>query len=173
MADAVWHSGEIAYLPRRESWFTRRRACIVLPACVGGCPREARSLRGKRPWTAAGEVEQAIRVRSLEEERDIPRMECPLLELRRCADPGGEENLAVLLGRLQRCDSPAALRARARVRGLDLGLTVRSERFGPHTKGHDAACSARLSVTLRPPLEEIGEWLLVCDSGDALGLGQH
>ena len=68
---------------------------------------------GKRPWTAAGEVGQAIRVRSLEEERDIPRMECPLLELWRCPDPGGEENLAVLLGRLQRCDSPAALRAAA------------------------------------------------------------
>ena len=61
---------------------------------------------GKRPWTAAGEVEQAIQVRSLQEERDIPRMQCPLLELWRCPDPGGEENLAVLLGRLQPCGRP-------------------------------------------------------------------
>ncbi len=39
---------------------------------------------------------------SLAEERDIPRMECPLRELRRCPDPGREETLAVPLGRLQR-----------------------------------------------------------------------
>ena len=68
---------------------------------------------GKRPWTAVGEVGQAIRARSLKEERDIPRMECPLLELWRCPDPGGEEYLAVLLGRLQRCDNPETLRAAA------------------------------------------------------------
>ena len=46
-------------------------------------------------------------------ERDIPRMECPLLELWRCPDPGGEENLAVLLGLLKRCDNPKALQAAA------------------------------------------------------------
>ncbi len=68
---------------------------------------------GKQPWTAVGEVGQAIRARGLKEERDIPRMECPLLELWRCPDPGGEENLAVLLGRLQRCDNPETLRAAA------------------------------------------------------------
>ena len=189
---------------------------------------------GKRPWTAAGEVEQAIRVRSLEEERDIPRMECPLLELRRCPDPGGEENLAVLLGRLQRCDSPAALRAaaeplerwpnsesqgalgRAFAVGIsevlipDLGVPdaaksydlervldmletesltwadrMRAEgerklllrqariRFG---EALARSLAARLEgIADADRLEEIGEWLLVCDSGDALlaRLGQH
>ena len=189
---------------------------------------------GKRPWTAAGEVEQAIRVRSLQEERDIPRMECPLLELWRCPDPGGEENLAVLLGRLQRCDSPAALRAAAEplkrwpksesqgalgrafaawvsevlvpdlgvpdaVRSYDLqevldmleteSLTwadrMRAEgerklllrqariRFG---EALARSLAARLEgIADADRLEEIGEWLLVCDSGDALlaRLGQH
>ena len=38
--------------------------------------------RYKARWKPTGwGVGQAIRVRSLEEERDIPRMECPLLEL--------------------------------------------------------------------------------------------
>ena len=68
---------------------------------------------GQRPWSAAGEVGQAIAVRCAEEERDIPRMECPVLDLRRWPDPGGEGNIAVLLGRLQRCESPEALRAAA------------------------------------------------------------
>lgn len=68
---------------------------------------------GQRRWSPAGEVGAAIRGHSAEEERDIPRMECPLLDLRRCPDPGGDENLALLLGRLQRCASPEALREAA------------------------------------------------------------
>ena len=68
---------------------------------------------GQRPWSAAGEVGQAIAVRCAEEERDIPRMECPVLDLRRWPDPGGEGNIAVLLGRLKRCESPEALLAEA------------------------------------------------------------
>ena len=68
---------------------------------------------GQRPWSAVGEVGAAIAVRCAEAERDIPRMECPVLELRRWPDPGGDSNVAVLLGRLQRCDSPEALLAAA------------------------------------------------------------
>jgi len=197
---------------------------------------------GKRPWTAAGEVGQAIRVRSLEEERDIPRMECPLLELWRCPDPGGEENLAVLLGRLQRCDSPAALRAAAEplkkwpktesqgalgrafaawvseVLIPDLGVPDAAKSYDlkevldmletesltwadrVRAEGRDEgrregerklllrqarirfgeALARSLAVRLEgiadvDRLEEIGEWLLVCESGDALlsRLGQH
>ncbi len=197
---------------------------------------------GKRPWTAVGEVGQAIKVRSLEEERDIPSMECPLLELWRCPDPGGEQNLAVLLGRLQRCDSPEALRAAAEplkrwprsesqsalgrafavwvseVLIPDLGVTdavksydlkqvldmletesltwadrMRAEgrdegrregerklllrqariRFGEALARSLAARLEEIAEVER--LEEVGEWLLVCDSGDALlsRLGQH
>ncbi len=197
---------------------------------------------GKRPWTAVGEVGQAIRARSLKDERDIPRMECPLLELWRCPDPGGEENLAVLLGRLQRCESPEALRAaaaplrkwpqresqgalgrafaawisevlipdlgvpdaaksydlmevldmletesmtwadRMRAEGRDEGrregerkLLLRQARlrFG---EGLARSLAARLEgIADADRLEEIGEWLLVCDSGDALlsRLEQH
>ena len=161
-------------------------------------------------------------------------MECQLLELRRCPDPGGEENLAVLLGRLQRCDSPAALRAAAEplerwpnsesqgalgrafavwiseVLIPDLGVPdasksydleevldmletesltwadrMRAEgerklllrqariRFG---EALARSLAARLEgIADADRLEEIGEWLLVCDSGDALlaRLGQH
>ena len=68
---------------------------------------------GAQRWTAAGEVEAAITDRSTEMELDLPRMECPVLDLRRCPDPGVDGNLAVLLGRLQRCDSPETLRKAA------------------------------------------------------------
>lgn len=68
---------------------------------------------GKQRWTAAGEVGMAITDRGAEMELDLPRMECPVLDLRSCPDPGGDGNLAVLLGRLQRCDSPETLRKAA------------------------------------------------------------
>ncbi|MDE0108222.1 MAG: Rpn family recombination-promoting nuclease/putative transposase [Bryobacterales bacterium] len=275
LADAVWRltlaDGEIAYLliecqaeidpsmpfrmlhavagmyliqsqnPLRESGYA-----------AGWVPRVKHLIiySGKRPWTAAEEVGQAIRSRSLQEERDIPRMECPVLELWRCEDPGGEENLAVLLGRLQRCDSPEALRAAAEplkrwpdsesqgalgrafavwisevlipdlgvpdaTKGYDLrgvldmleteSLTwadrMRAEgREQGREQGRDEgrregerklllrqarirfgeALARSLATRLEgiadaERLEEIGEWLLVCDSGDALlaRLGQH
>ncbi len=38
-------------------------------------------------------------------------MEYPVLDLRRYANPGGEQNAAVLLGRMQRCERPEALLA--------------------------------------------------------------
>ncbi|MDE0105628.1 MAG: hypothetical protein OXN89_24890 [Bryobacterales bacterium] len=38
---------------------------------------------------------------------------CHLLDLRRLPAPGGEQNLAVLLARLQRCEDPEALRRAA------------------------------------------------------------
>ena len=41
----------------------------------------------------------------------MPRMACPVLELRRFPDPGGEDNVVVLLMRLQRCEDPESLRA--------------------------------------------------------------
>ena len=176
----------------------------------------------------------AISVRSADAEKDIPRMECPLLDLRRCPDPGGNENLAVLLGRLQRCDSPEALRAAAApLRGWsrntayallagafaswisevlipDLGVPdamksdnldevldmledetltwadrIRAEgrqeglvrerklllglariRFGESVAGSLAAALERIADA--DHMEKVGEWLLDCDSGDAL-----
>ena len=68
---------------------------------------------GKRPWTVPREVGAAIEAGCAGAELDIPRMECPVLDLRRCPDPGGDGNLAVLLGRLQRCENPEELRAAA------------------------------------------------------------
>ena len=196
---------------------------------------------GQRPWSAAGEVGRAITVRCAEEEPDIPRMECPVLDLRRWPDPGGEGNIAVLLGRLQRCESPEALRAaaeplkqwrgrashaslagafaawishvrvpelgvldaaksdvievvldmletesvtwadRIRDEGRDEGLAgerkllLRQARilFGEALAGSLAALLDGIADADR--LEQVGEWLLVCDSGDALlaRLGQQ
>ncbi len=166
-------------------------------------------------------------------------MECPVLDLRRCNDPGGEQTLAVLLGRLQRCESPEAILAApqpvkdwagseqgnaglagafaawiSRVLVPDLGVLdatrsdkleevlemletesmtwadrMRAEgrregrqealagerrlllrqariRFGEALAGSLAALLEGIADANR--LEEIGEWLLVCDSGDAL-----
>jgi len=193
---------------------------------------------GKRRWTPVGEVSAAITVRCAETEPDIPRMECPLLDLRRCRDPGGDENLAVLLARLQRCDSPEALRVaaaplkgwsgnaayaalagafagwiskvlipdlgvpdamksdnldkvldmledetltwadRMRAEGRDEGrreglagerkllLRLARIRFGEALAGSLAAPLEQIADTDR--LENVGEWLLNCDSGDAL-----
>ena len=193
---------------------------------------------GQRPWSAVGEVGAAIAVRCADEERDIPRMECPVLELRRWPDPGGDSNVVVLLGRLQRCDSPEALLAAAeplkqwsgsashaglagafatwisQVRVPELGVLdavksdrldevldmletervnwadrIRNEgrdegrrelllrmariRFGEALAGSLAALLDGIADADR--LEQVGEWLLVCDSGDALlaRLGQQ
>ena len=67
------------------------------PCKAGSCG--AGNTHGKR-HVDLHEVGQTIAVRCAEAERDIPKMECPVLDLRRCQDPGGEQNLAVLLGRL-------------------------------------------------------------------------
>ncbi len=208
---------------------------------------------GKRPWSAAGEVGQAITVRCAEAERDIPRMQCPVLDLRRWPDPGGEGNIAVLLGRLQRCESPEALLAAAEplkqwhgseshaslagafaawishVRVPELGVLdavksdiiedvldmletesvtwadrIRDEgrregRDEGRREGRDEGLAGERKLLLRQAqirfgealagslaalldgiadadrLEQVGEWLLVCDSGDALlaRLGQQ
>ena len=71
--------------------------------------------------------------------RDVPRMACPVLDLRRWPDPGGAGNLAVLLARV---------------------------RFGRALAGSLAALLE--GITDADRLEDIGEWLLVCDSGEAL-----
>ncbi len=196
---------------------------------------------GERKWTAVGEVGEAITVSCADAEQDIPRMECPVLDLRRWADPGGDANLAVLLGRMQRCESPEALLEVAeplrkwsqseghaglagafaawisQVRIPELGVTgtvksdnleevldmletesetwadrMRAEgrrealegerklllrqarvRFGDALAGSLAAPLDRIADADR--LEQIGEWLMVCDSGDALlaRLGQQ
>lgn len=193
---------------------------------------------GPRPWSAVGAVEQAITIWDDDAERDIPRMACPVLDLRRFPDPGGEGNVAVLLGRLQRCESPEELLAAAQplqkwsasaeyaalasafahwisdVRIPDLGVldALKSDNLKEvldmleaetltwadrmRDEGRLAGerklllrlararfgepLASRLSTALEgiadgSRLEEIGEWLLVCESGDALlaRLGQH
>ena len=66
---------------------------------------------GKRAWPVAG-----VDAESGEEKEPfwhwLSRV-CQLLDLRRLPDPGGNENLAVLLARVQRCDDPEALRQAA------------------------------------------------------------
>ncbi len=200
---------------------------------------------GKRAWSGAGEVGEAVTVRCAEAERDIPRMECPLLDLRRWPDPGGDANIAVLLGRMQRCASPEALLAAAEplkqwygseghksltgafaawipsVRVPELGVldALKSDiieevldmletesvtwadriRDEGRREGRDEGLAGERKLLLRQArirfgealagslaarldgiadadrLEQVGEWLLVCDSGDALlaRLGQQ
>ena len=43
----------------------------------------------------------------------MPPLACPVLELRRYPDPGGQDNVVLLLMRLQRCEDPESLRAAA------------------------------------------------------------
>ena len=66
---------------------------------------------GKRAWSIAG-----VDAESGEENEPfwhwLSRV-CRLLDLRRLPDPGGKENLVVLLSRLQRCEDPEALRRAA------------------------------------------------------------
>ena len=95
---------------------------------------------GQRPWSAAGEVGQAITVRCAEAERDIPRMQCPVLDLRRWPDPGGDGNIAVLLGRLQRCESPEELLAAAEPLKQWYGKRE-PRRSGRGVRGLDLACA--------------------------------
>ena len=66
---------------------------------------------GRRTWSVAGADEESG-------EGSEPYWHwlsrvCHLLDLRRLPDPGGEQNLAVLLARLQRCEDPEALRRAA------------------------------------------------------------
>ena len=172
----------------------------------------------------------------------MPPLACPVLELRRYPDPGGEGNVVLLLMRLQRCEDPESLRAAAEplrawardparaglasafatwithVRLPELGVedALRSDTLEevldmletePRTwadrirdEGREKGAAeglkrglererklllrqarvrfgdtlTRSMATLLEPvtdadrLEEIGEWLLVCDSGEAL-----
>jgi len=189
---------------------------------------------GRRPWTAAADVAELVAAGEAGRERDVPRMACPVLDLRRWPDPGGKGNLAVLLARLQRCEDPEALRRAAaplrrwaanpvhaerasafatwithvllpdlgvadallsdnlgevldmleteprtwadrmrdegRAEGLErerkLLLRQARVRFGGALVGSLAAVLEGIADPDR--LEEIGEWLLVCDTGEAL-----
>ena len=173
---------------------------------------------------------------------EVPRMQCPVLDLRRWEAAEEEENLAVLLAGLQRCEDPDELRRAAeplrswvedaehaelgrafaswitRVRLPEMGVTgapqsdkleevlemletqpptwgdrMREEgreegraeerreglrrerklllrmarlRYGVGQVGPLSAMLDRITDT--DLLEEIGEWLLACDSGEAL-----
>jgi hypothetical protein len=197
---------------------------------------------GRRPWTAAADVAELVAAGEAGRGRDVPRMACPVLNLRRWPDPGGDGNLAVLLARLQRCDDPEALRRAAaplrrwvanpahaerasafatwithvllpdlgvadallsdnleevldmleteprtwadrmrdegREQGLQAGreeglarerkllLRLARVRFGGALVGSLPSLLEGIADTDR--LEEIGEWLLVCDTGEAL-----
>ena len=68
---------------------------------------------GKFAWSGPLATLQMIATGAAEAPADVPRMECLIIDLRRCPDPGGDENIAVLLVRLQSCDDPDALSAAA------------------------------------------------------------
>ncbi len=179
---------------------------------------------GRAPWPAA-----------LGSGPGMTRPECPVLELRRFPDPGGEDNVVVLLMRLQRCEDPESLREAAEplrewvgevereglasafaawithVRLPELGVqdalmsdTLNEVLEMPETepriwadrireeglkRGHAEGLERKLllrqarvrfgrvlarsiasllePVTDADRLEDIGEWLLACDSGEA------
>ena len=156
---------------------------------------------------------------------------CQLLNLRRLPDPGGNENLAVLLARMQRCEDPQARRRAAAPLGAwaadaahaelasafaawitqvilpDLGimdirasdnltevlemLEQEPRRWADRMRdeGHRSGLVALLprlarkrfgrglaerleglieGITDTDLLEDIGEWIIVCESGEAL-----
>ena len=86
--------------PRRELGYTRRQVPKVKLLVVHS---------GRERWTAPREVAVAVADCDLEEERDIPRQEYAVLELRRWELPGMQGNFAVLLSRLLQCEDPDAL----------------------------------------------------------------
>ncbi|MDE0102254.1 MAG: Rpn family recombination-promoting nuclease/putative transposase [Bryobacterales bacterium] len=184
---------------------------------------------GRRAWSIAG-----VDVESEGESEPfwhwLSRV-CRLLVLRRLPDPAGEENLAVLLARLQRCEDPEALRGAAaplqawaadaahaelasafaawitHVVLPDLGIVdvpvsdnltevLEMLEQEPRTwadrmrdEGHRTRLVALLlrlarrrfggglaerlegplqEITDNDRLEDIGEWIVVCESGEAL-----
>jgi len=184
---------------------------------------------GRRAWSIAG-----VDVESEGESEPfwhwLSRV-CRLLVLRRLPGPGGEENLAVLLARLQRCEDPEALRGAAaplqawaadaahaelasafaawitHVVLPDLGIVdapvsdnltevLEMPEQEPRTwadrmrdEGHRTRLVALLlrlarrrfggglaerlegllqGITDNDRLEDVGEWIVVCESGEAL-----
>ena len=126
LADAVWRlrlrDGQTAYLlvecqsqPDPAMPFRMLHAVATLalalsrdppPGYTAGRVPPIRNLTvysGRVPWSPAAE----------EPGPGLPRMACPVLELRRFPDPGGEGNVVLLLMRLQRCEDPETLRAAA------------------------------------------------------------
>ena len=126
LADAVWRlrlrDGQTAYLlvecqsqPDPAMPFRMLHAVATLalalsrdppPGYTAGRVPPIRNLTvysGRVPWSPAAE----------EPGPGLPRMACPVLELRRFPDPGGDGNVVLLLMRLQRCEDPETLRAAA------------------------------------------------------------
>ena len=123
LADAVWHlrlhDGQTVYLlvecqsrPDPSMPYRMPHAIATLALAlsrdpppgyaVGRVPRIqiVTVYSGRTPWSP-GEGPGP----------GMPRMACPVLELRHFPDPGGEDNVVVLLMRLQRCEDPESLRA--------------------------------------------------------------
>ena len=68
---------------------------------------------GEVAWTGPIGTLDVIATDGGQAPRDVPRMTFVLIDLRRCVDPGGGENTAVLLVRMQACDDPDELSAAA------------------------------------------------------------
>ena len=81
---------------------------------------------GERPWGVAVDVRDMIVTGGAEAVADILRMHHEVVDLRRCPDPGGDGNLAVLLVR------PAGLRRSGRAEPGDAsgGVLPAHEREG-------------------------------------------
>ena len=118
LADAVWRlrlrDGQTVYLlvacqsqPGPSMPFRMLHAVATLALALsrepppgyaaGRIPRiqNLTVYNGRPPWPPAEQPEPGMQ-----------RMECPVLELRRSPEPGGEDNVVLLLMRLQRCEDP-------------------------------------------------------------------
>ena len=74
------------------------------------CIKHLTVYSGRQKWTGAEEFSTLVEAGK---GREVPRMKCQALDLRRLKGPEGEENLAVLLPRMQRCEDPEGLRGAA------------------------------------------------------------
>ena len=77
------------------------------------CVKHLTVYSGRAKWNVAEDVSELVEARAAGLGPEVPRMQCRVLDLRRWKAPEGEENPAVLLARLQRCEDPEALRRAA------------------------------------------------------------
>ena len=77
------------------------------------CVKHLTVYSGRAKWNVAADVSKLVEAGAAGPGPEVPRMRCPVLDLRRWEAAEGEENLAVLLAGLQRCEDPEELRRAA------------------------------------------------------------
>ena len=137
-ADAVWEArmlnGELVYLivecqsyvdPAMPGRMLQFGGMVVLDLIEAPSPVHGYGKRryprvvglvvysGKGAWSAPLDAAEGMGVHEAADRRAVPTFEYRVVDLRRMMLPGGRGNVAVLLQRMQLCDSPEELREAA------------------------------------------------------------